>query len=91
MYLWEKFKLKKKPTTKDGNLAPTGRKKQISLEVVGLDNASLRLAAVLLSTVFIMVALSYLAVPFYQIFCQTTGFGGTIQKPSKLPWAYEIP
>lgn len=35
---------------------------------------------VLLSFVMIMLALSYAAVPFYQIFCQTTGFGGTIQR-----------
>lgn len=39
---------------------------------------------VLLSFVMIMLALSYAAVPFYQIFCQTTGFGGTIQRVEEL-------
>jgi cytochrome c oxidase assembly protein subunit 11 len=31
-----------------------------------------------------MLGLSYAAVPFYQIFCQTTGFGGTIQRAQAL-------
>jgi cytochrome c oxidase assembly protein Cox11 len=31
-----------------------------------------------------MLGLSYAAVPFYQIFCQTTGFGGTIQRSEEL-------
>jgi cytochrome c oxidase assembly protein Cox11 len=31
-----------------------------------------------------MLGFSYAAVPFYQIFCQTTGFGGTIQRTQEL-------
>ena len=32
-----------------------------------------------------MLMLSYAAVPLYRIFCQVTGFGGTIQRSAELP------
>lgn len=42
-------------------------------------------AAKLFSLVAIMLALSYAAVPLYQIYCQTSGFGGTVQKTTSVP------
>nr|AML60613.1 protein involved in heme biosynthesis [Moramonas marocensis] len=38
-----------------------------------------RTATIISAFVFIMIALSYAAVPLYRIFCQITGFGGTSQ------------
>jgi cytochrome c oxidase assembly protein subunit 11 len=33
----------------------------------------------LLSLVLIVLGSSYASVPLYQLFCQSTGFGGTVQ------------
>lgn len=38
------------------------------------------IAIYLLSLVMLILGLSYASVPLYQLFCQATGFGGTIQK-----------
>jgi cytochrome c oxidase assembly protein subunit 11 len=38
-----------------------------------------RTALIISAFVFLMIALSYAAVPLYRIFCQITGFGGTSQ------------
>ena len=40
----------------------------------------LRTALVCASIVAVMVALSFAAVPLYDLFCRTTGFGGTTQR-----------
>ncbi len=37
----------------------------------------------LVALVFVMIALSFAAVPLYKIFCQATGFGGTTQRASQ--------
>jgi hypothetical protein len=42
-------------------------------------------AAKLLALAAIMLGLSYTAVPLYQIFCQTSGFGGTAVPPQATP------
>ena len=36
----------------------------------------------LLSLVFFILGISYISVPLYQLFCQATGFGGTVQTSS---------
>lgn len=43
------------------------------------DLRAFRTALVMSAFVFLMIALSYAAVPLYRIFCQITGFGGTSQ------------
>lgn len=47
-------------------------------------------AAKLLALAAIMLGLSYTAVPLYQIFCQTSGFGGTAVR-SPLPLVGAVP
>ena len=37
---------------------------------------------VLVSIFFLMLALSFAAVPLYDLFCRVTGFGGTTQNAS---------
>lgn len=44
-----------------------------------------RIAIVCALVVAGMVGLSYAAVPFYRIFCQATGFGGTTQRAQAAP------
>jgi cytochrome c oxidase assembly protein subunit 11 len=44
-----------------------------------------KLAITLLVLVGLMLALSFAAVPFYRLFCQLTGFGGTAQRVAALP------
>jgi cytochrome c oxidase assembly protein subunit 11 len=46
---------------------------------------NIRTGFVILSVVLGMAALSYAAVPFYRIFCQVTGFGGTTQVAQAAP------
>ena len=41
------------------------------------DQANRRLGLILLGVVLAMVGASYAAVPFYRLFCQLTGYGGT--------------
>ncbi len=44
-----------------------------------------RLAAQLAFVVFVMVGLTFAAVPLYRIFCEQTGYGGTTQRASQAP------
>lgn len=44
---------------------------------------------ILLSISLAMLALSYAAVPLYQMFCQKTGYGGTTQRATALPTRQE--
>ena len=44
-----------------------------------MDNTRKKWLYFLLSLIIIGVALSYAAVPLYKIYCQTTGYGGTVQ------------
>lgn len=44
------------------------------------DNSRTTIAIYLLSLVLLILGLSYASVPLYQLFCQATGFGGTVQK-----------
>jgi len=37
------------------------------------------IALYLVSLVIIIIGISYISVPLYQLFCQATGFGGTVQ------------
>lgn len=39
----------------------------------------------IVSLIFLMVAISYAAVPLYRMFCQATGYGGTTQITDHLP------
>jgi cytochrome c oxidase assembly protein subunit 11 len=39
----------------------------------------------LIAIFFIMLGLSFLSVPLYDLFCRVTGFGGTIQKANTMP------
>ena len=39
-----------------------------------------RLAITLTSIVIVMLGLSFAAVPFYSLFCRTTGYGGTVSR-----------
>lgn len=48
-------------------------------------------AAKLLALAAIMLGLSYTAVPLYQIFCQTSGFGGTAVPPQATPAPHQPP
>jgi cytochrome c oxidase assembly protein Cox11 len=41
-------------------------------------------ALYILSIVLLILGFSYTAVPLYQLFCQSTGFGGTIKKIEKV-------
>lgn len=45
-----------------------------------LGRRNLVTASMVVCTVLGMIGLSYAAVPLYQLFCQVTGFGGTIQR-----------
>jgi len=49
-----------------------------------------RLAIKLLLLVGIMLAASFAAVPFYRLFCQLTGFGGTAQRVAQMPAGEQI-
>jgi len=42
-------------------------------------------ALLLTFLVFLMLGLSFASVPFYRLFCQLTGFGGTTMRAEKLP------
>jgi cytochrome c oxidase assembly protein subunit 11 len=44
-----------------------------------------RTAAYLIGVVLVMASLSFAAVPFYQWFCQVTGFGGTTSVAEEAP------
>ncbi len=44
-----------------------------------------RAGVIVLGTVLFMVALSFAAVPLYNLFCKTTGFGGTTMTAEKAP------
>ncbi|MCC6598702.1 MAG: cytochrome c oxidase assembly protein [Alphaproteobacteria bacterium] len=44
-----------------------------------------RLGLIILAVLFGMGAVSYAAVPFYNMFCRVTGFGGTTQVAESLP------
>lgn len=46
---------------------------------------NLRVAALAVSVVVAMVALTYASVPLYRLFCQVTGFGGTTQRADAAP------
>lgn len=61
---------------------PRSRKKQVAIHSI---SAALSATAV----VIFILGLSYVLVPFYQYFCQTTGFGGTVQNAS--PYANSAP
>ena len=37
------------------------------------------------ATVAVMIGLTYASVPLYRLFCQVTGFGGTIQRAEEAP------
>jgi cytochrome c oxidase assembly protein subunit 11 len=43
------------------------------------------IAAAAAATVFVMLGLSFAAVPLYRLFCATTGYGGTPQVAEKAP------
>ena len=44
-----------------------------------------RLALCLIATVAVMIGLTYASVPFYRLFCQVTGFGGSTQRADHAP------
>lgn len=44
-----------------------------------------RILLAVLTTVVVMVGVSFAAVPMYRLFCQVTGFGGTTQTAQELP------
>jgi cytochrome c oxidase assembly protein subunit 11 len=46
-----------------------------------------RLALCLAAGVAVMIGLTYASVPFYRLFCQVTGFGGTTQRADHAPGA----
>ncbi len=48
-------------------------------------NAANRTAGKLVAVAVVMAGLSFAAVPFYQWFCQTTGFGGATSVSDKAP------
>ncbi len=39
-----------------------------------------KIAVIVISTVFVMVGLSFASVPLYDLFCRVTGYGGTTQQ-----------
>jgi len=47
----------------------------------------LRVVAPLLGVLVAMASLVYYAVPLYRLFCQVTGFGGTVQRAAAAPGA----
>ncbi len=51
----------------------------------GRPNNNNRLALKLCGVVAGMVVLAYASVPLYRIFCQVTGFGGTVREASSAP------
>ena len=54
---------------------PRSRKNKVAIHSI---SAALSATAV----VIFILGLSYVLVPFYQYFCQSTGFGGTVQNAS---------
>ncbi len=49
-----------------------------------------RMAIKLVILVVVMLVASFAAVPFYRLFCQLTGFGGTAQRVAQLPEGDQI-
>lgn len=49
------------------------------------DKQNLRLAGALFVLAFLMVAVSFAAVPLYDLFCRVTGYGGATDKATALP------
>jgi len=49
-----------------------------------------RTGLIVLVVLFVMVGLSFASVPLYNLFCRTTGFGGTTQVATQLPDKSEI-
>ena len=47
---------------------------------INKNNANKKTLFLIISFAFIMLGVSYAAVPMYEIFCKVTGFGGTTQK-----------
>ena len=47
---------------------------------INKNNANKKTLFLIFSFAFIMLGVSYAAVPMYEIFCKVTGFGGTTQK-----------
>ena len=50
-------------------------------------NRNARLVACLVAVIAAMGALTYASVPLYRLFCQATGFGGTVQRADRAPGA----
>jgi hypothetical protein len=73
----EKRTKHKKMQSKDNSRATEKIKQQREKRLVA--------AVYLLSLVMFILGLSYASVPLYQLFCQATGFGGTIQKSNASP------
>lgn len=65
---------------KEKKLSPTAKKKMTLFSPTETKkNQGADVALYIIGIVFVMLGLSYISVPLYQLFCQTYGLGGTVQ------------
>jgi hypothetical protein len=72
-------------TTEAPAALPPGLGSQSLRNALSSKKGLLRTLIYTISVVIVILGLSYVFVPFYQFFCQTSGFGGTVQELGNAP------